>query len=192
MKPFSYLLLVLLIVAFGRCRKMYEAPVPYEFTNTAGSGQFVPSIRQAMEGVYRVSDGAEQFGDQVAMKWTYLLTGSDTTHYLAVYTGKDAAYFNLEGSPLTDSLVLTGYWRKLVNDKIGLIRLVVRTNHKGRLQLYRGHLGTGDTLVIKGLYGDKKAEPNQLLTLTYSRPLNPKPFTIMANRGGGRTSDLSN
>lgn len=190
MRGFAYIWPLLIIIALDGCRKDYEAPVPYDFANTPGEGRFGPAIRRAMEGVYIVSDGSDQFGSQVALKWTYLLNGGDTTHYLSVFTGRDAAYFNLEGSPQADSLVLNGYWRKLVNDKIGLVRLVVRARHNGKPQLYKGRLTAGDTLLINGFYGEGKAEPTQPLTLTYTRPLNKRPFNIMAHRSGGRTSDL--
>ncbi|GAB4043248.1 glycerophosphodiester phosphodiesterase [Spirosoma litoris] len=190
MKLSHYLLIGLLFLLFDGCRKTYEAVVPYAFTNTPGSGQFVPPIRQALEGVYTISNGASQFGDQAVLKWTYLLNGSDTTHYLSIFMGTDATYFNLEGSPEADSLVLKGYWRKLVNESIGEVRLIVREKHNGKLQLFKGSLIPGDTLVVDGLYGDKSATPTNPLTLTYNRPLNPKPFSIMAHRSGGRTSDL--
>ncbi|QMW02368.1 glycerophosphodiester phosphodiesterase [Spirosoma foliorum] len=190
MKRSHYLLIGLLFLLFDGCRKTYEAVVPYAFTNTPGSGQFVPPIRQALEGVYTISNGASQFGDQAVLKWTYLLNGSDTTHYLSIFMGTDATYFNLEGSPEADSLVLKGYWRKLVNESIGEARLIVREKHNGKLQLFKGSLIPGDTLVVDGLYGDKSATPTNPLTLTYNRPLNPKPFSIMAHRSGGRTSDL--
>lgn len=143
-----------------------------------------------MEGVYVVSDGSTQFGSEVALKWSYLLEGTDSTHYLSVFTGIDAAYFNLEGSAQTDSLVMNGYWRKLVNADIGLARLVVQAKHNGRLQAFTGKLPVGDSLVIKGLYGAGKDAPTQPLTLQYARPLNKRPFSIMAHRSGGRTADL--
>lgn len=181
---------VLFFILFGGCRKDYEAPLPYTFTNAPGSGRFSPAVRQAMEGVYVVSDGATQFGREVALKWSYLLEGTDSTHYLSVFTGQDAAYFNLESSSQPDSLVLTGYWRKLVNTDIGLARLVVQIKHNGRLQAFSGSLPVGDTLVIKGLYGFDKGVPTQPLTLQYIRPLSKKPFNIMAHRSGGRTADL--
>ena len=190
MNRFSYLLPLLFIVAFGGCRKDYEAPVPYTFQNTPGAGRFSPAVRQSIEGVYAVSDGAQEFGSQVALKWSYLLDGADTTHYLSVFTGQDAGYFNLEGSPQADSLVLTGYWRKLVNTDTGLARLVVQTKHNGSLRSYGGSLPAGDTVIIKGLFGFDKDVPKRPLTLQYTRPLNSRPFNIMAHRAGGRTSDL--
>ncbi|GAB4005226.1 hypothetical protein GCM10028808_04590 [Spirosoma migulaei] len=190
MKLSFYIVLGSLVILFDGCRKTYEAIVPYDFTNQPGSGQFVPAIRKSMEGVYTISNGASQFGELAALKWTYLLNGADTTHYLSIFTGTDATYFNLESAPDADSLVLNGYWRKLVNEEIGEVRLILREKHNGKLQLFKGSLAQGDTLVVDGLYGDKSAEPNHQITLTYNRPLNPRPFSIMAHRSGGRTSDL--
>lgn len=190
MKLTYLIFLGLVLIGFNSCRKDYEAPVPYTFSNTPGSGRFVPSVRQAMEGVYTVTAGSSQFGDQVALKWTYLLNGSDTTHYLSIFTGLDAGFFNLEVGPQTDSLVVKGYWRKLVNTANGLSSLTVKARHNGQLQPYTGQLATGDTLVLTGLYGEKTAQPVTPLLLTYKRPLNPRPFAILAHRSGGRTSDL--
>ncbi len=190
MKQTYYLLLSCIGLYFLGCRKDYEAPVPYTFSNAPGAGHFVAPIRQAMEGVYAVSNGDKQFGNQVALKWTYLLNGSDTTHYLSVFTGTDAGFFNLEGKPQADSLVVEGFWRKLVNTDTGLLRFTVKNKRNGRLQAYTGTQIEGDTLVLDGLYGNNSTNPTQKLTLTYRRPLNPKPFAIMAHRSGGRTSDL--
>jgi glycerophosphoryl diester phosphodiesterase len=143
-----------------------------------------------MEGVYAVSDGSTRFGNQVALKWTYLLNGTDTTHYLSIFSGVDATFFNLEGQPVGDSLVVAGYWRKLVNTETGLARFTLRTKRKGQLIPFKGSLTDNDTLVLDGSFGDQTSPPSQKLTLTYQRPLNKKPFSIMAHRSGGRTSDL--
>lgn len=190
MRATTHLLFSLLLFSFLGCRKQYEAPVPYEFANTPGAGQFTAPIRQATEGVYGVTDGAAQFGEQVALKWTYVLDGADTTHFLSIFSGTDVCFFNLEVNPQADTLALTGYWRKLVNTETGRTRLALRVKRDGQLHRYSGSLATGDTLVLDGLYGSKTADPTQKLTLTYRRPLNPKPFSILAHRGGGRTSDL--
>ena len=190
MRPTGFILIGLLFLIFFGCRKDYEAPVPYTFNDKPGQGRFVPFVRQAMEGVYAVTNGSGQFGDQVALKWSYLLNGADTLHYLSIFTGVDAGFFNLEVNPQSDSLVLNGYWRKLVNTATGLVRLSLKTKHNGQLQTYTGSVATGDTLVLTGLYGEKTAAVNQPLTLTYQRPLNPRPFAILAHRSGGRTSDL--
>lgn len=190
MKQYSIIGIGLLLLLFWGCRKEYEAPVPYTFTNQPGAGKFTPAIRQAINGVYGVTDGAGVFGDQVVLKWTYTLEGTDTTHYLSVFSGVDVAYFNLEINAKADSLALSGYWRKLTNTQKGQARLTVREKRNGQLQPFSGRLTDGDTLVIDGIYGNDDAEPAQKVTFTYRRPLNSRPFAIMAHRSGGRTSDL--
>ena len=180
---------VLFLLYLTGCRKDYEAPVPYTFANKAGAGQFTKAVRQAMEGVYAVTEGNTQFGEQVAVKWTYVINGSDTAHYLSVFTGTDVGYFNFE-VPKTDSLGLTGYWRKLINTETGLAKLALRTKSSGALRAYTGDLADGDTLVLDGVFGEKTDDPAQPLRLTYRRPLNPESFAILAHRSGGRTSDL--
>ena len=190
MRATTYLVLSLLFLLFLGCRKEYEAPVPYSFANTPGAGRFSAPVREAMEGVYGVTDGSSQFGGQVALKWTYTLDGGDTTHFLSIFTGLDVCFFNLEVKPKVDTLALTGYWRKLVNTETGRTQLAVRVKRNGLLQRYSGNLAAGDTLVLDGLYGIRESAPTQKITLTYRRPLNPKPFAILAHRSGGRTSDL--
>lgn len=181
---------LLLTFTFQSCREVYEAPVPYAFANVPGARGFSPAIRQAMEGVYAVSDGSNEFGGQVALKWTYNLNGTDTVHYLSVFTGVEAGFFNLEIVPTPDSLALGGYWRKLVNTETGRTRLTVKARRNGQLIPYTGTLGDADTLVLDGFYGIRNERSSRKLTLTYRRPLNQQPFAILAHRSGGRTSDL--
>ena len=190
MKSILYILSILVSLLFFGCRKEYEAPIPYQFTNEQGAGRFTALVRRSIEGVYTVSDGLDQFGNQVALKWTYTIDNADTSYHLSVFTGLDAGFFNMEGDLKSDSLVLTGYWRKLVNTKTGIARLAIRTKRGGRLIHYSGSVIEGDTLVLDGLYGDNADQPSRKLTFTYSRPLNPRPFFILAHRSGGRTSDL--
>ncbi len=187
MKTLGYLSILLL--GLSGCRQEYEAPVPYTFANRSGAGQFTPSVRQALEGVYAVTTGNSQFGEQVAVKWTYIANGPDTTHYLSVFTGTDVGYFNFEVVK-ADTMALTGYWRKLVNTETGRARLSVKTTRNGQVRPYRGQLAGGDTLMLDGAFSEDTAEPSQPIRLTYRRPLNTEPFAILAHRGGGRTSDL--
>ncbi|CCH56880.1 glycerophosphoryl diester phosphodiesterase [Fibrisoma limi BUZ 3] len=189
MKAVAYLMIGLCTLIFG-CREEYEAPVPYQFVSPPGAGRFTTSIRQAMEGVYAVTNGADRFGSQVALKWTYTLEGADTTFYLSIFAGQDAAFFNLEGRPDSDSLVVAGFWRKLVNTETGLVRFSVRTRRNGQIRNFSGVSRPGDTLMLDGTYGDNSVQPNRRLTLLYERPLNSTPYEILAHRAGGRTSDL--
>ena len=55
------------------------------------------TTRNSMEGVYAVSDGSDEFGNQVVLKWSYAVENNDTIFKLSVLTGVDVAYFLLEG-----------------------------------------------------------------------------------------------
>lgn len=191
MKRYYYILASLWLIALGfsQCRKSYEVIVPYVFDNKAGSGKFTAPVRQAIEGVYAVSNGSSQFGPQVVLKWSYIHTGTDTLYNLSIFT-PDVTYFDLEPKQQVDSLVVAGYWRKLSNTTIGEVRLAVRVKRNGQTRRFTGTLADNDTLIMEGLYGNDKAELNHQLTLTYQRPINARPFSIMAHRSGGRTSDL--
>ncbi len=185
-----YLVLAgLLVTLLMGCRKDYEAPVPYTFSNMTGSGKFPTAIRQAINGVYTVTDGSDKFGAQVVLRWTYTHNGADTSHHLSVFTS-NVGYFDMEPQPQTGGLAVGGYWRRLQDTEIGLVQLTVNVRRSGVVSPFTGRLATGDTLVVSGVYGDGDVTPTKRLTMTYARPLNPRPFSILAHRSGGRTSDL--
>jgi glycerophosphoryl diester phosphodiesterase len=185
-----YLLLaVLLVTLLTGCRKDYEAPVPYTFSNMTGSGKFSTAVRQAINGVYTVTDGSEKFGAQVVLRWTYTHAGADTSHHLSVFTS-NVGYFDMEPQPQTGGLAVGGYWRRLQDTEIGLVQLTVNVRRSGVVSPFIGQLATGDTLVVSGVYGDGDVTPTKRLTMTYARPLNSRSFSILAHRSGGRTSDL--
>ncbi|QJD81244.1 glycerophosphodiester phosphodiesterase [Spirosoma rhododendri] len=171
------------------CRKEYEAPVPYNFSNLTGSGKFSTAIRQSINGVYTVTDGSDKFGAQVVLRWTYTHTGADTSHHLSVFTS-NVGYFDMEPQPQTGGLAVGGYWRRLQDTEIGLVQLTVNVRRSGAVSPFTGRLSTGDTLVVSGVYGDGDVTPTKRLTMTYARPLNARPFSVLAHRSGGRTSDL--
>lgn len=189
MRHFHLLLIGLLTLMLGSCRKEYDVVEPYAFANTPGAGRFSTPVRQAIEGVYAVTEGADLFGEQVVLKWSTLRTGSDTLHYLSVFTA-DAGYFNLEPQPQIGGLSVAGYWRKLANTQTGLARLAVEVKRNGQRSAFTGKLATGDSLVVSGVYGENNLEPTKRLTMVYRRPLNARPFAVLAHRSGGRTSDL--
>lgn len=161
--------------------------------NVEGAKLLYSQTRKACEGVYQASDGAAVFGDEIAAKWSYLVKApGDTTYYMSLFCEPQAAFFVLEGRQLGDSLVFEGFWRRLVNAETGTARFVVLKANGASVLLSPDCckvLNKGD-VVFRGLYGNGDGVRNQPLTLSYNRPLNPKPFQILAHRGGGRTSDL--
>ena len=161
--------------------------------NVEGAKLLYSQTRKACEGVYQVSDGSQIFGGEIVAKWSYLAKAAgDTTHYLSLFCQPQAAFFVLEGRQIGDSLVFEGFWRRLVNSETGTARFVVLKASGASVLLSADcctKIGKGE-LVFKGTYGDGRAIRNLPLTLSFNRPLNPKPFQILAHRGGGRTSDL--
>lgn len=185
----TVIILLLCIVVTG-CRKTYEVIMPdtsrWELFNNASP---LPNVaRQPMEGVYAITEGQGSFGEQGAVKWSHVIINGDTIYHLSVFFGKDIAYLICEGKQRNGSILLNGYWRKMVSTATGLVQLTIDPAG-GATALLGGQ--TPASLTIKGFYGNGQAVPATPLSLTYNRKLNSSPsFVIAAHRSGGRTSDL--
>ena len=184
--------MILWLVVSG-CEPKYEAPVPTTAWATFDSPKAVPLngvSRTFMEGVYTVTDGANQFGEQVALKWSYVTSITDTTYYLSVFCAKDVGYFVCAGKKFNNSLIFNGYWRKVINAETGIARFTINDQH-GATQLLSGspQIGKGD-VVLEGTWGNGDVVPTNSVVLSYVRPLyKNKPFEIVGQRSGGRSSD---
>ena len=150
-----------------------------------------PTMRPAIEGVYRVVEGQETFGDLVALKWSYVADGPDTTHLLSGFFGRDVAFFELEGGTLDSVFFFVGTWRKMVNTETGLVRFTI-TRSSGGAQLFQSMPVIGkDSITMVGGWGSGNDNASERIVLRYERPLYAAtPLEIVAHRGGGRTSDL--
>lgn len=191
------LLLILLFIQFlCSCKKEYEAPVP----DSAGWAEFdgaaampLPvTTRNAMEGVYTLSDGKSVFGELAAIKWSYIHTGADTTFHISGFFGQDIAYFICEGKRSNGSILLNGYWRKMVSTETGIMRLTINAANGADLLFSPDPATTPGSITMEGMYGYSAATPSNVISLSYTRRLNSSPnyFQIMAHRSGGRTADL--
>jgi len=161
--------------------------------NVPGAKLLYSQTRKACEGVYSVTEGAPAFGQEVAAKWSYLVKKpGDTTYYMSIFCEPQAAFFVLEGRQLGDSLVFEGFWRRLVNSETGTARFVVLSANGASALLAPDCCKaiTKGGIIFKGVYGDGELARTRPLVLSFDRPLNKKPFQILAHRGGGRTSDL--
>ncbi len=177
------------------CKKDYEVIMPdasgWDLFNTPAATGLPYAARQAMEGVYDIS-GSDVFGSLSAIKWSYIIKGGDTVFHLSGFFGTDIAYFICEGKQLNGSILLNGYWRKMVSTETGIIRLTVDAAG-GAAALLNGMapVNTG-SVVINGVFGNGQNTPDRSITFTYKRRLNKSPagFNILAHRSGGRNSDL--
>ncbi len=181
---------------FLSCRKTYEVVMPdtgkWDLFNTPSAARLNYATRTAMEGVYTLLKGNGIFGDNAALKWNFTINGTDTSFHVSGFFGVDISYFICEGKQLNGSILLNGYWRKMVSTETGVIRLTIDSADGANLLLHPGPIVTAGSINIKGVFGYGSFEPVDSINLTYARPLNnnPGPFQIMAHRSGGRTSDL--
>lgn len=191
-------LLTIFFVAcsFLSCKKAYEVIMPvttaWELFNTPTALPLNTTTKAAMEGVYSLTKGADFFDDLAAIKWSYAIQNSDTTFHISGFFGKDIAYFICEGKQLNGSILLNGYWRKMVSTETGVINLTINPADGASILLQPNPVITTGSITINGVFGKQDETPKLPLTLTYKRKLNnsPSPFQIVAHRSGGRTSDL--
>ncbi len=187
--------IIIIGLLFSACRKDYQAPVPdfnnWDLFTSAGRLLLSPASRTAMEGVYTMTEGAVTFGDSVAVKWNYAITGTDTTFHLSIFCEKDISYLICEGKKLNGDILLNGYWRKMTGVETGIVRLTMAAQQGATLIAGTNPVVTPGAIVITGVYGNGQEVPALPISLTYKRPLyNKRPFEILAHRSGGRTSDL--
>jgi glycerophosphoryl diester phosphodiesterase len=158
-------------------------PDPGDQSNLEGTVPLTEAIKNGLEGVYRVTDGSDHFGDKVVIKWS--------DEYISVFGYKNSVYCILEGGSVDEDLFFEGYWRYATNTETGLVRFSIIGD-----ELARSPKGEGDILPteMNGLYGSDNDNPDKKVTLIYDRSFGPevieKKFWIVAHRGAGRTSDL--
>jgi glycerophosphoryl diester phosphodiesterase len=189
----KYGVIFFLILVQTSCTKEVKVSRPdtsWPLFESPGTLPLPKQTREAMEGVYQVTEGSSFFGDQVALKWSYVDSGSDTSYNLTVFGAKDIDYFDLQGKLLGDSIILNGYWRKLVNTETGIARFSIGANDGARRLLAQNPVIGKDSIVINGMTGSGQETPNSRLVFIYQRPLHQgNSFEILAHRSGGRTSD---
>ncbi len=194
MKKWIWIGLLTLVVA--GCKNEYKVVIPatsgWNLFNSRGALPLAFASRSAMEAVYTLSDGSDVFGELSAIKWSYIIKNADTVFHVSGFFGKDIAYFIGEGKKLNGSILINGYWRKMVNTETGLIRLTISPENGASILLGANPIVTPGSITIDGFFGNQQQEPVIPITFKYTRKLNnsPSPFHILAHRSGGRTSDL--
>jgi glycerophosphoryl diester phosphodiesterase len=166
-----------------------EQPTVPTFGDSEFIGQTYPldeTMKNALNGVYTVEEGSDRFGETVVLIW-------NAKDRMTILTGKDVGYFVLEAGRLDSVFFFEGYWRYQVNRETGLARFVISKETGGR-RLMGDPAFTKGTLLLEGGVGDGENQPTNAVTLRYTRAIRPEVlaqnFTILAHRGGGRTSDF--
>jgi glycerophosphoryl diester phosphodiesterase len=189
----QYCLALLLILVLS-CKKNYDAPVPgskWSLFESAGTAGLNNNTRNKIEGVYTISEGADVFGASAALKWSYTANGTDTTYHLSMYCEKQVIYIICQGKRRDSSILLSGYWRDMLDTETGLARFTITTSEGAGYLLNSSISNASPSVTISGTFGNADTEPGQVIRMQYQRPLyKGSPLEIVAHRGGGRTSDL--
>ena len=187
--------IIIFSILFFSCKKDYKAPVPnvsgWDLFENSSTQYLTNTSQSAMEGVYKLTKGNDEFGDFVALKWSYVIEKNDTTFHLSGFFGKDIAYFICEGKIVNGSILLNGYWRKMVSVATGIIRLTIKPQDGASMLLSTNPFSGTNVIAIDGLFGNSQTIPNNPIHFIYNRRLNTgNKFKIISHRSGGRTSDL--
>lgn len=186
MKPF--ILITLLILVFS-CKKKYEAPVPnskWDVFNSTAASPLRTNMRNKMEGVYQVAEGADVFGTSTALKWSYTANGTDTTYHLSMYCEKPVVYIICEGKRLDSFIIFNGYWRNLINTETGIARFTITSTNGAKVIADTTSRLASPNITLNGTFGNGDDLPTLPVRLQYNRPLySAKPLEIVAHRGRG-------
>ena len=193
MKKLLFILSISLILI--SCKKEYQAPVPnvnsWDIFNSPEAHPLTYLTQSAMEGVYSLTKGGDIFGDLVAVKLSYVIEKKDTIFSVSGFFGKDIAYFICTGKRFKNSILLNGYWRKMVSAQTGIIHLTISDTSGASILLSPSPLINSGDVIIAGTFGFSEDTPTSPISFTYIRKLRMlNNFHIMAHRSGGRTSDL--
>ncbi len=167
------------------CEKQvdFTLPVP-AFAGQSGllnSVELSDSTKYALEGIYKVTQGSDMFGDTLVLK--------QTGDKISLFGSKNGCYFILDAGSKNDQIILEGYWRLALNDRTGLIRFTIESANK----LIDGKTDVS-SIIASGEYGNGESLPENSFSIElikkFSSRLRSDPFIIGAHRAGGRTSDL--
>ena len=179
----SVLTIFCLALLMAGCNKSKDVAIPSAGPNSFFTQTFpLPdNSRNVMNGIYRVTAGNEIFGDQVVLKWS--------RKKLTIMCS-DGHYSVLDVGVLDTVIVIQGYWRYCYNDNTGLVSAYIARDEGGTDII---QANPAPRIIIRGAYGKKGNELDQMFELVYQRPISQallsKKFSILAHRSGGRTSD---
>src|SRR4051812_875281 len=140
------------------CKKDYDAPIPdvnnWEEFNAPNAVPLFKTANEAMEGVYDLTGPSAIFGDQVAVKSSYIITNSDTVWHVSIFCGTDISYFICEGRQVNGDILLNGYWRKMVSTQTGIVRLTITAANGASILLGPHPVLNPGSVRIEGVYGN--------------------------------------
>lgn len=188
--------IIILLIVFTACQKEYNAPIPNIKWDLFESSTAIPlnhSSVKSIEGVYKVINGQEDFGDEVVVKSSFIKENADTVYKISVFCRTDISFFICDGKHIDSTILLYGYWRKMINTETGTVRFTIKSYRGANQILSTTPVIAKDSILIEGLFGESENIPDRGIMLSFDRPLmRNDSFQILAHRGGGRTADKLN
>jgi glycerophosphoryl diester phosphodiesterase len=180
-------LLVITVLLFLIASCEFVVDVEYPFVDSSGfMNQTDPlsnDSKSLMEGVYKVIEGNEYFGNNIVLK----VSGEK----LSAFTNKNVGYMIFQAGSLDSVIYCSGYWRFGAGTETGLINFTISSS-EGASNILAGDT-TNLQIKIRGEFGDGNNPPDKTFQLEYMRPFSDSVkqdnFFILAHRGGGRNSD---
>jgi len=146
-----------------------------DFKNIIRTTALDDSIKFRMAGVYEVIHGSKILGQTVIGRWT------DTRW--CIHSNHDVVYSENAGGSIGDTIILTGYIRKVRSGSGSKVDLSILPAD-GSSELLANNIPS--KIIIRGQSSEGKQ-----ITLQKSKPIynSQKQFHILAHRGGGRNSE---
>ncbi len=192
MRIFRLLIFVFLVVLYS-CKKEEDLFVPeldWDLFNSPDAVALNDSVQKSLEGVYEIGNGADIFGNNAVVIWSYIIEGNENIHHISIFCQKDIIYFILQAKELNGSILLSGYWRRMLSNETGVARITISPENGADI-LLNNNKPTEGSVVLEGLFGTGQTLPDKTVTFTFLRPLKQSvPLRALAHRGGGRTFDL--
>ena len=139
------IIIILLLFIFNSCTQNIDLFEP-EYTDGSiltGTTEIPEQIKSSLEGIYKISKGADNFGTEVAFKWH--------DEKLFVYGSNLGTYFTLNAGTQDTSFLFEGTWRHMRNVDVGLLRLKIGVE-EGALKLWNNSV-TPNSIKLIGSFG---------------------------------------
>ena len=150
MKIIAAIFLTLLLMTCNSNLPVVSLPEMKGSSLLENSNPVTKTIKNNLDGVYKVINGKTNFGDRVVLKWS--------NSSFSIFSGKNASYQILKGGIIDSTILFEGYWRAATNSKTGLVDLKISYN-KGADSLLQNLKPL--KISITGHYGFDDQTPNK-------------------------------
>jgi glycerophosphoryl diester phosphodiesterase len=168
--------------ALAACSEPFAATVP-QWPNggsLSGTRALTSGEKQALEGIYVVTQGSGQFGDTLVLKWN--------GEFLSVFAGVHTTYMILQAGATVDSatgdstILVQGYWGDISTATTGLAEMTTVLHP------------TPAGIVVDGAFGNGGAVPQNGVSFRFLRPISPavlsRTFYRISHHGSGGSPEL--